>query len=131
MDTEKQRQPNFDIKIEKQDNNGEIMLHRGMASWNKGYSSRLNGFGTLTNKRFIFTMPPIAKIISIGVSKVFKQFAEGGIEIEIPYDRIKNISQGKYLLGKILVIETKDGLIYKFAVMNYNKWANIISKYIS
>jgi hypothetical protein len=75
-------------------------------------------------------MPSAAVAISKAVSKIFKHFAEGGLEAEIPYERIKNLSEGRYGVRKALIIETKDGSTYKFAVNNYNVWADIISEHM-
>jgi len=119
-----------DVKREKLNYDDEIILHRGLASWCKSDWSCLKGYGILTNKRFIFTMPSAAVNISKAVSKIFKHFAEGGFEAEIPYERIKNLSEGRYGIRKALIIETKDGSTYKFAVNNFNIWVDIISEHI-
>jgi hypothetical protein len=107
----------------------EITLHKGLASWCKSDWSCLKGYGILTNKRFIFTMPSVAVSISKAVSKIFKHFAEGGFEVAIPYERIENVTEGRYGSRKALIIETEDGTTYKFAVNNYKIWAAIISEH--
>jgi hypothetical protein len=119
-----------DVKREKLNHDNETTLHQGLASWCKSDWSCLKGYGILTNKRFIFTMPRAAVDISKAVSKIFRHFAEGGFEAEIPYESIENISEGRYGIRKALIIETKDGSTYKFAVNNYNIWADIISEHI-
>jgi hypothetical protein len=119
-----------DVKREKLNYDDEITLHQGLAGWCKSDWSCLKGYGILTNKRFIFTMPSAAVGISKAVSKIFKHFAEGGFEAEIPYESIENISEGRYGIRKALIIETKDGSTYKFAVNNYNIWADIISEHM-
>lgn len=103
----------------------EIILHRGLVRWRKGDWAVLKGFGVLTDRRFVFTMPAAAKLIC-----VLLKFADQRYEIEIPYDSIKNVSESRFGLSKALLIETRDGSIYTFAVNNYDKWAGLISKYV-
>lgn len=108
---------------------GETKLYSGRISWCRSEYSVLKGYGIVTDKSFRFDMPKIAKIMTVIFFKRFSAaFADGKYEITIPYTDIKNVAQGKYGFRKALVIETKDGSTYKFAVNNYNRWADIISE---
>lgn len=111
------------------DISGEVTLISGRMSWCRSDWAALDGFGYVTDKHFRFDMPEIAKVMARLFFKPFsKAFADGIYAIDIPYADIRSVRQGTYGLRKALVIERKDGTLFKFAVNNYDAWEKAIRK---
>ena len=111
------------------DKSGEATLYSGRMSWCRSEQSALDGFGFLTDKQLRFDMPEIAKIMTKIFFKPFsKAFADGIYDIAIPYDDIRSVRPGTYGLRKALIIERKNGTLFKFAVNNYDAWEKAILK---
>lgn len=111
------------------DRSGEVTLYSGRMSWCRSEQSALDGFGFLTDKQLRFDMPEIAKIMTKILFKPFsKAFADGIYDIAIPYDDIRSVRPSTYGLRKALIIERKDGTLFKFAVNHYDTWEQAILK---
>lgn len=111
------------------DRSAEVTLYSGRMSWCRSERAALDGFGFLTDKHLRFDMPEIAKVMTKIFFKPFsKAFADGIYDIAIPYDDIRSVRPGTYGLRKALIIETKDGTRFKFAVNNYDRWEQVIRK---
>ena len=98
----------------------EKIVMEGLCNHIKGTFNVQNGRGILTNQRFIYSRHKLSKIIAIGA---LVNLTQGDYEFEIPISDIKGISRGKQgLSSNVLVIETKSGDSYKFAVAKYIEW---------
>ena len=98
----------------------EKIIMEGLANRVKSKFNVQNGRGILTNRRFIYSRHKLSKILAIGV---LVNLTQGDYEFDIPVSEIKSVSQGKQgLSNNVLVIETKNGELYKFAVAKYLKW---------
>jgi hypothetical protein len=92
----------------------------GLANRVKSTFNVQNGRGILTNRRFIYSRHKLSKIIAIGA---LVNLTQGDYEFEMPLEDIKSISRGKQgFSNNVLVIETKAGEVYKFAVTKYLEW---------
>jgi hypothetical protein len=98
----------------------EKIVMEGLCNRVKSAFNVQNGRGILTNQRFIYSRHKLSKIIAIGA---LVNLTQGDYEFEIPISDIKGISRGKQgLSSNVLVIETKGGDSYKFAVAKYIEW---------
>ena len=98
----------------------EKIVMEGLANRVKSTFNVQNGRGILTNRRFIYSRHKLSKIIAIGA---LVNLTQGEYESEIPLEDIKGISRGKQgFSSNVLVIETKSGEVYKFAVTKYLEW---------
>ena len=98
----------------------EKIVMEGLANRVKSTFNVQNGRGILTNRRFIYSRHKLSKIIAIGA---LVNLTQGDYEFEIPLEDIKGISRGKQgFSNNVLVIETKAGDVYKFAVTKYLEW---------
>jgi hypothetical protein len=98
----------------------EKIVMEGLANRVKGTFNVQNGRGILTNRRFIYSRHKLSKIIAIGA---LVNLTQGDYEFEIPLEDIKGVSRGKQgFSSNVLVIETKSGEVYKFAVTKYLEW---------
>jgi hypothetical protein len=98
----------------------EKIIMEGLANRVKGAFNVQNGRGILTNRRFIYSRHKLSKIIAIGA---LVNLTQGDYEFEIPLEDIKGVSRGKHgFSNNVLVIETKAGEVYKFAVTKYLEW---------
>jgi len=98
----------------------EKIVMEGLANRVKSTFNVQNGRGILTNRRFIYSRHKLSKIIAIGA---LVNLTQGDYEFEIPLEYIKGISRGKQgFSSNVLVIETKAGDVYKFAVTKYLEW---------
>ena len=98
----------------------EKIVMEGLANRVKSTFNVQNGRGILTNRRFIYSRHKLSKIIAIGA---LVNLTQGDYEFEIPLEDIKGISRGKQgFSSNVLVIETKVGEVYKFAVTKYLAW---------
>ena len=98
----------------------EKIIMEGLANRVKGAFNVQNGRGILTNRRFIYSRHKLSKIIAIGA---LVNLTQGDYEFEIPLEDIKGVSCGKHgFSNNVLVIETKAGDVYKFAVTKYLEW---------
>ena len=98
----------------------EKIVKEGLTNLVKSTFNVQNGRGMLTNHRFIYSRHKLSKIIAIGV---LVNLTQGDYEFDIPISDIKNVSRGKQgFSSNILVIETKGGESYKFAVTKYLEW---------
>ena len=98
----------------------EKILMEGLANRVKGIFNVQNGRGMLTNQRFIYSRHKIGTILAIGA---FANLTHGDYEFDIPVSEIKDVSRGKQgFSSNVLVIETKKGESYKFAVTKYLEW---------
>ena len=92
----------------------EKIVMEGLCNHIKGTFNVQNGRGILTNQRFIYSRHKLSKIIAIGA---LVNLTQGDYEFEIP---ISDIKQG--FSSNVLVVETKGGDSYKFAVAKYIEW---------
>lgn len=98
----------------------EKIIKEGLANRVKSTFNVQNGRGILTNRRFIYSRHKLSKIIAIGA---LVNLTQGDYEFEIRLEDIKGISRGKQgFSSNVLVIETKSGEVYKFAVTKYLEW---------
>lgn len=98
----------------------EKIVMEGLANRVKSTFNVQNGRGILTNRRFIYSRHKLSKIIAIGA---LVNLTQGDYEFEIRLEDIKGISRGKQgFSSNVLVIETKAGDVYKFAVTKYLEW---------
>lgn len=98
----------------------EKIVMEGLANRVKGTFNVQNGRGILTDHRFIYSRHKLSKIIAIGA---LVNLTQGDYEFEIPLSDIASVSRGKQgLSSNVLVIETKGGDSYKFAVTKYLEW---------
>jgi len=76
-----------------------------------------NGFGILTNKRFVFgNSKPLKKMTEGSVVSFAAQRAKGDIDFDIPLETIATVSEGKQGFSPIFAIDTNGGE-YKFALL--------------
>ncbi|MDD3230526.1 MAG: hypothetical protein PHE09_15105 [Oscillospiraceae bacterium] len=98
----------------------EKIMMDGLANRVKSTFNVQNGRGILTNQRFIYSRHKIGTILAIGA---FANLTQGDYEFDIPVSEIKEVTRGKQgLSNNVLVIETKKGDSYKFAVTKYLEW---------
>lgn len=98
----------------------EKVLIDGLANRIKGAMNVQNGHGTLTNARFIYSKHGLGKILAMGA---LVNLTKGAYEFEIPILDIQSVSRGKHgLSSSILVLETRSGEVYRFAVTKYEEW---------
>lgn len=98
----------------------EKIIMEGLCNRVKSTFNVQNGRGILTNQRFIYSRHKLSKIIAIGA---LVNLTQGDYEFEIPISDIKSVTRGKQgFSSNVLVIETKSGASYKFAVTKYIEW---------
>lgn len=98
----------------------EKIVMEGLANRVKGTFNVQNGRGILTDQRFIYSRHKLSKIIAIGA---LANLTQGDYEFEIPVSEIASFSRGKHgFSSNVLVVETKEGASYKFAVTKYIEW---------
>ena len=98
----------------------EKIVMEGLCNRVKGTFNVQNGRGILTDQRFVYSRHKLSKIIAIGA---LVNLTQGDYEFEIPVSDIKGVSHGKHgFSNNVLVIETKGGDSYKFAVTKYLEW---------
>ncbi|MGI6498065.1 MAG: hypothetical protein ACOX0U_04475 [Oscillospiraceae bacterium] len=107
----------------------EKILMEGLCNRVKSKFNVQNGRGILTDKRFIYSRHKLSKVIAIGA---LVNLTQGDYEFEIPLSDIKGISRGKQgFSSNVLVIETKAGDSYKFAVTKYLEWEIVFNNVLS
>lgn len=116
-DTQKNYAPNADH---------EIIIQKGLSNRCKGLFVE-NGYGMLTNKRFIYSKHHTGEILAIGV---FIYLTKGNYDFDIPITNIKNIEDGKHGFSKTIIINTKDGDSYEFYFKNREEWKIAFSNLI-
>lgn len=77
-----------------------------------------NGYGMLTNQRFIYSKHSLAKMAVMGV---LVNLTKGSFDFDIPISNIISIEESKRLFDKILVIKTSDSE-YKFYFTKLENW---------
>ena len=78
------------------------------------------GYGTLTNQRFIFSKHSLVKCI---VMDELIDVTKANYDFDIPLCNIHSISKGRHGFNKnILVIKLNQGDVYKFSVNHYSIW---------
>lgn len=98
----------------------EKIIMEGLCNRVKSTFNVQNGRGILTNQRFIYSRHKLSKIIAIGA---LVNLTQGDYEFEIPISDINSFTRGKQgFSSNVLVIETKSGVSYKFAVTKYIEW---------
>lgn len=98
----------------------EKVVMKGLCNRIKGALNVQNGRGVLTNQRFIYSRHKLSKIIAIGA---LVNLTQGDYEFEIPVSAIASVSRGKHgFSSNVLVVATKDGTSYRFAVTKYLEW---------
>jgi hypothetical protein len=98
----------------------EKIIMEGLCNRVKSTFNVQNGRGILTNQRFIYSRHKLSKIIAIGA---LVNLTQGDYEFEIPISDINSVTRGKQgFSSNVLVIETKSGVSYKFAVTKYIEW---------
>ncbi|SDZ04585.1 hypothetical protein SAMN05660462_01649 [Proteiniborus ethanoligenes] len=98
----------------------EKIIMQGIANRVKSTFNVQNGYGILTNQRFIYSKHSLAKIALIGV---LVNLTKGDYEFDIPLSEIKEITRGKQGISKnVLVITKKNDETFKFAVTKYIEW---------
>jgi hypothetical protein len=107
----------------------EKIIIEGLANWIKSTFNVQNGRGMLTSQRFIYSRHKIGTILAIGA---FANLTQGDYEFDIPVSEIKAVSRGKQgLSSNVLVIETKKGDTYKFAVTKFLEWEIALNNVLS
>ncbi|MFS0781912.1 hypothetical protein [Bacillus sp. 1P06AnD] len=98
----------------------EKILMEGLCNRVKNPFYVQNGHGMLTNERFIYSKHSLAKTVAIGL---FVNLTKGSYEFEIPISEIDSVTRGRQgLSNSVIVINTKKGESYKFAVTKYMEW---------
>lgn len=98
----------------------EKIIMEGLANRIKSALYVQNGYGMLTNQRFIYSKHSFAKI---AIMSVFVNLTKGDYEFDIPISEIREVIRGRQGLSKnVLVITTKSDESFKFAVTRYMEW---------
>ena len=100
-------------------------------SWNAMDNLGRNGYGLLTDKRFVFGSSGPLKKITVGtIVNLAKYRAKGDIYFDIPLADILSFSKGKQGLSTLFALDTNDGE-YKFALLfksQYPGWEAAFNK---
>lgn len=101
----------------------ERILRQGRANLIVGKWFVDSGLGVLTNKRFGYFRARLSKILAMSARGGSVNLAQEEYAFDILLSEIASLSRGRHGLSKsILVITTKNGQQYKFAVIKYREW---------
>ncbi len=97
----------------------EIVIKEGLCNRVKSKLFVENGYGLITNKRFIYNKHSFGKILVMGV---FVNATKGSFDFEIKLNDISNLKDGKQGVSKTIIICTSAGEEYNFYFTDRQKW---------